>query len=410
MLSRSLTCIALILFLMLPARGSELNFGAIPWDLPYVADFSPNGRVLAVAQPAKASSVMLWDLQSGKLLGLLGKGDHTTSLQFSKDGKRIAQAVRGGALRVWQVGSGKKLWEARPAKSWGYYLSFSYDGQYLKSRGLGPKGDADTFTRVFDASNGHRVLDMMSGRFPIRWTPDNRLMRVGGDTITLFAPTRKGRAKGLVHDTPVEDLAFSDGRRFVVTLTYPSKLLEDQDRGSRLWAWDLQEGRLLKTLALQSKPRGLRIAPTSNMFAVLYADKSEIWQIDEKGAGFAADVAGEALFAPQDTAVVTVDDEGVDILSPTDFKPRAHIDGAANVTFSPDGQRMLLFRRGGGVATLWDLASGQKIAQSRERIDEAVFTPDSAMVLAGLVGSGDRCWDIPGTVKAGKFIVQKFPR
>jgi serine/threonine protein kinase len=69
--------------------------------------FRPDGQTLALG--VIDGPIQIWDLDAGKLQTTLNDPESRGSLAFSPDGKRLVT----GNLALWDVASGKKLWQTR---------------------------------------------------------------------------------------------------------------------------------------------------------------------------------------------------------------------------------------------------------------------------------------------------------
>jgi WD40 repeat protein/transcriptional regulator with XRE-family HTH domain len=86
-----------------PTLASALTQAGGKWPL-YVAEFSPNGKLLAAAGPGPA--VTLWEMSGSRATRLhgpiAGKGD-ALAIAFSPDSATLAVASRDGTVRLWDV-------------------------------------------------------------------------------------------------------------------------------------------------------------------------------------------------------------------------------------------------------------------------------------------------------------------
>src|SRR5262249_4691393 len=98
-------------------RLIDLRFGSrqieLPsqhaWTTPPLA-FSPDGKLAASAD--RVENVYLWDLEKVRLLATLrGHDQGVRRMAFSPDGKRLLSGGDDGTARVWEVPSGKPLFE-----------------------------------------------------------------------------------------------------------------------------------------------------------------------------------------------------------------------------------------------------------------------------------------------------------
>jgi WD40 repeat protein len=119
---------------------------------------TPDGTVLAGGGDA---GVQLWGADGKPLRKLAGPTDWVLALAFSPDGKRLAAGGYDGRLWLWEVDSGKKLFEVpahaptppkAPAPSnFVWSLAFSPDGKLLAV------GGSDGRVYLFNAPDGKFV-------------------------------------------------------------------------------------------------------------------------------------------------------------------------------------------------------------------------------------------------------------
>ena len=115
---------------------------------PYASslDFSPDGKVLAVAFYGTGQAIFLWDTQTGEEVQKLDGTASAYTIDFSPDGKFLLSAAR--ELRVWELASGKTVLQIPEPREWIYAIysgSFSPDGSLLTS------GGQDNAVIVWDA-------------------------------------------------------------------------------------------------------------------------------------------------------------------------------------------------------------------------------------------------------------------
>src|SRR5262249_38839537 len=108
-------------------------------DLRYLAQvvLAPVGKTAVAA--SGPLPITLWDLRTCNRLRAFGdpKSKDTASRGvFSPDGKTLASETSAGSLHLWEVATGKELWQER---SWGGIWpvcpAFSPDGKTLASVG-----------------------------------------------------------------------------------------------------------------------------------------------------------------------------------------------------------------------------------------------------------------------------------
>jgi WD40 repeat protein len=218
---------------------------AIVWDLEtrrirhriphegvaFVA-FSPKEAILATGSLGFADTLKLWDTHTGQsrvtLEGRLFESD--SSLAFSLDGRTLASGGRRGAVKLWDVATGRNLAMLMGHSAYVSTVAFSLDGRTLAS------GSWDGTVRVWDVADvdhpsprrtlaGHAALV-----WSVAFSPDGTtLASAGADgTVKLWDPaTGRERCTLVGHDHPIYAVAFSpDGQ-----------ILASRDGGGTIRLW-----------------------------------------------------------------------------------------------------------------------------------------------------------------------------
>jgi WD40 repeat protein len=142
-----------------------------------VVSFSPNGNLM-VAVSVESSTATLWDIPSGKkLFDLLGHTQPLYSAAFSQDGKRLATVGKDGIAMVWDAQTGKRIFTLAGHSASIWVAVFSKDGTRLATGGV------DGVAKVWDISDdptaGKEVLDLRGYSpfiFTLDFSPDGRYL------------------------------------------------------------------------------------------------------------------------------------------------------------------------------------------------------------------------------------------
>jgi WD40 repeat protein len=326
-------------------------------------NYSRNGR--RVAAGALDGSIRIWDPASGKELVRV-RGDAGPTLWFSRDDLRIAAVpVLGGKSRLWDAGTGRELailGESPPTDN--PALGFSPDGTRLAVAAgefvhlcdvqtgrrlaiLGPH--EQNVNHVAYSSNGKRIASSIHGA-PFAVHPWDA--HTGREVAVL----RDNRANGTV--------AFSSDGSFLISGTmYPDNMVR---------VWDSDTGRLRHALAghrnsiysFAFSPDGKRIASAS------YDQTGRLW--DAATGQLVAVLAG-------------------------------HTGRVTSVTFHPAGTH-LVTASDDATLRLWDARTGELVAVlvgHTGPIGAPLFTPDGTRLLSRSLDGTVRVWDIPLLARNG---------
>jgi RNA polymerase sigma factor (sigma-70 family) len=115
---------------------------------PVALAFSPDGQRLAVAQSPdqQADNLRVWDINTGKVLHVVGGKQAVHSLAFSPDGKMLATGGEDKVIRLWDTATGKQLSALRGHDGPVVVLIFSASGRVLVTAG----GEGDRTIRLWD--------------------------------------------------------------------------------------------------------------------------------------------------------------------------------------------------------------------------------------------------------------------
>ena len=269
-------------------------------DVLMSAAFSPDGKKVA---SIGYDTTIIWDTEAGKELRRLGDRNTNTNssggfdVAFSPDGKLIATAGGGGISRIWDVESGKKLYDLIGHNGGVNSISFSPDGKQVVTTSF------DGTARTWDADSGQQrhkfvVWDRESG-----------------------ANEQDVNARDSI---PVYSAAFSpDGERIVTAAGAVALNVE-----RRVIIWDAESGKeLQKVIGHGRDPGGHNISvfvysvafsPDGKKFVTAGGDRTaRVWDAEsgkelQKLVGHNDDVYS-AAFSPDGKKVVTAGRDAVRI-------------------------------------------------------------------------------------------------
>ncbi|WP_158264871.1 SHD1 domain-containing protein [Blastopirellula marina] len=196
--------------------------------------FSPGGEYFATG--GNDGRVILWDAKSLRPLrqwtDLKGV---VTDLAFSSDAKRLAASDKDGAACVWELESGKKMFDffGRSSSRGFGKLAFTPDDTLLlaiRGHGVG----------VYDAKRGSDLGRMETFGWVAGFLPDGSLLGVGNEADNdLVRRQPDGTAQVVWPHFPGGPIAISNNSRFVATF-FPHAV-QDGKRNfffARVEVWD----------------------------------------------------------------------------------------------------------------------------------------------------------------------------
>lgn len=192
--------------LLLPAPHGDTFHEPRAW-------LSPDGKLLALPFCTSAEprgKLLLVPLDDSGGFRLMGGQDFDVELAaFSPDGKRIATVARQTSVVVWDVATGEKVCEPKPAENCNVTgVAFTPDGKGLSSfqvqHGYYEKSISGAYT--WDAATGKLLSTWHlhhEGLPRVEWSPDGKQLAVERGATHFFAADGKyTRATGTPYDYP----------------------------------------------------------------------------------------------------------------------------------------------------------------------------------------------------------------
>ncbi len=388
--------------------------------------YSPDGRLLAVAD--QSGAITLWDAASRRRVGasLVGHSGPVNALAFSPDGQILASAGADGAVRLWtladmgEIGSEELAGHADDV--WG--VAFSPDGRTLAS------GAADDTIRLWDVETRQPIGQPLAGHTSyvtsLAFSPDGRLLASGSDDATVrLWDGASGEPVGEPlegHANTVWSVAFSPDGRTLASGSFDGTI--------RLWdvAGGQPPGPPLEghegwVRGVAFSPDGQTLASASDDSTVRLWDVSTREAVGEPLVGHGGPV-WDVAFSPDGQTLASGGSDGDVLLWSASVPHRlgqrllAEPGPVNRVAFSPDGS--LLAVAGGQLSGssednflhLWDMGDGTRVAAWEapgRQMTAAAFSPDGrklvsaradGMLLLWNVAAAGEAWE-PAGVLAG---------
>ncbi len=200
-------------------------------------------------EQADENPIGLWDPQSGKLRRTLRIPTRFDSLKFSPDDRTLVFWV-GAALRLWDVQSGKEVFQRPTHYASIRALAFTPDGKSLVS------GSEDRSVRLWDVASGRQLREFASHRWrcdSVAVTPDGSAILSGGYDGCLLVQDREGKVlRRMFVDGPPEKQTKPSFDIQAIAITADGKTAatysSDPDRSlTHYHVWDLVTGKQLNS-------------------------------------------------------------------------------------------------------------------------------------------------------------------
>ncbi len=376
--------------------------------------FSPNGKLLAtgsgVYKVGERGETKIWDVQARKEVFNLGETGLVESLCFSPDGSRLAEGGSGRGVRIWNTETGKPV---KQLVSAAMNVAFSPDGFCL----------AMTWNyqaSVWDVATGKKIYDLQPGQAHVRglaFRPDGRRLATGQRyatvmvwdvgamrTIGPWKQEQSGQIQWLAFHPDDSSLAWSTGRDV--------KLIS-RHTGKELWHWTGGGKLMVNAIAFCPNEDRLAVAVSpesgAETGAAIVLLQSSTGRVIQKFPYPHREIAvvayspdGRFLLASGwEESVYLLDARTGRQVSWIHHNPKGDL---ASCAFSPDGNIVAVQTRQG--TFLWDRTKEKMVLTIPAGgfwPTRLVFSPNGKRLLAGgtvfEVPTGRACFDInPGFV------------
>jgi WD40 repeat protein len=243
----------------------------------YSAEFSPDGKSIVIRDGtdifrgnekigsfiAKGNTVIVWNIETGKIFPVLKHQSEVTSAEFSPNEKNILTAC-GNISQIWDIETGTVI------------KSFNHQ-ESLESAEFSPDGGKiltisyDT-VKVWDIEAGSVLASFthQDAVFSARFSPDGTKIATGSqDETARVWDIKSGKIRfTFEHQATVTDAVFSpDGKRIVTT---------SQDKTAKIW--DIETGKVLASFAHADWVNSAEFSSDGNMI-LTSGSKVRIWEL-----------------------------------------------------------------------------------------------------------------------------------
>jgi WD40 repeat protein len=358
--------------------------------------FSPDGKLLASTSgwsytTTNVGQIFLWDLDSGAKRSELSGHDCSVGFggaAFSPDGQRLATAHGDGAIRIWDLQTGRIVQTLRRHSGLAIGVKYSPDGTQLASGGL---DGTVRLWRLGDQPAGE-ILGRHNGPvYAVAFSPEGKRLVSGGcdATARLWDVEHReeiNRFRG--HSDRVFSVSFAaEGRRIITG---------SSDGTARLWQAHATDNSRSQVFpypgagAFLFSPDGRWMIWNSRFWSV--AGMTEIRAL----------TGGLWCFSPDGRQFVTQGSEpGFQVWNVAEGKPE-HVRAVTTrtnltavwPTWSSDGNQVALIS-GGTNAVLWSTSSWQEIGSLHEAdwpITAQAFSLDGKWLATAFKNGQVRLW------------------
>jgi WD40 repeat protein/serine/threonine protein kinase/predicted Zn-dependent protease len=377
--------------------------------------YSPNGRCLATC--GGDATVKIWKEATGELLKTLrGHTGGVKDVVYAPDGRRLASAGSDKTIKIWDSETGQETLTLRGHTEIVMKLDFSSNGDLLVSSGLDG-------TKVWDATSADETSVSHALCVPghtsfvqsVSFSPDGRFLASAGSDRLI----KVWHVASLEHGMEPQALTLQADTDTDVSVAFSpdSRRLAAAGWGGSLKVWDLESGRPLLTLPLQTviqgddiqsiafSPDGRHVASLGpGALAVRDATTGEkLWL----GSVPAGDTYGLS-YSPDGRFVAASENDSVfiwDMETAKQVRSFGHGGRVRSVAYSPDGRR-LASASFDQTIRIWDVTHGQVIRTLRghtDRVMSVAFSPDGDRLASGSADSTVRVWHAASGQELGIF-------
>ena len=366
---------------------------------------SPNPKSLGKTQRGAVADA----LPSGAILRMgssrLSHSTWLTSVQFSADDQMVGAADSSGVVRLWDVATGKLIWE-KP-KSTGRKLAFSPDGTVLAIGGY-----YNRQTLLWDLERDESIRELPVNSRSIVFSEDGSMLATAGqDAVVRLWNPKTGEL--------LKEFAGHQGALYAVSISKDGRTLASGGGGDGTSAqhnevriWDIATGNEIAQLKeddgqqLRGWIYAIDFSADGKTLAVASPYAVRIWDIERRKQIHRLDKCSyDVSFSPTANLLVTPGDFG--IVDPKSGLQVTKLHGDVGVygcvAYSHSG-KMIASGNQAGYVQLWDAATGKEIVRRHGHkggIRCVDFSPDGTV--AASISRDDASIRIWGTATGNQL-------
>ncbi len=410
--------------------------------LPNAGDravFSRDGKRLATANGGRypTQSVVLWEVESGSKLRVLGGQRQVLGMAFSADGSLLAIGTRLGEVTLWNLDDFTHATLRQATGDWARSVALSHDGRWLAV------ALATQEVEVWDVGN-QRLAGRLRGHTwevnTVAYSPDGsqlasgsrdgtiRFWRPGPPTIQKLLPEVELSEEGFPIFTPdgrwmaapmengdlhIADTTTADWstRTVLPKAGLPqafsrdaSTLLTLVGEAGMLQSWNTASKTLLSTIRLQTTNANWMLSSTTPDGNFLALANSRLLEVFETRTGRSVErLRGhfDSIELSQDGRFVAcTTNRACTLWDVAAHRPvwtaKGHRDRILAVRFSPNG-KVIATASWDSNARLWDATTGKELAVltgHRTALKNCVFSPDGRTLATKGDDRSIRFWNL----------------
>jgi WD40 repeat protein len=357
---------------------------------------SPDSRLLVTGVEHE---ICIWEIASGRLLfNHRGHTDWVVTLAFSPNGNILASGSHDGTVRLWDARTGQCLKTLRGHSDRVLTISFSPDGNTLAS------GSSDRTIELWQVSDG-TCLDTWQEAHSDRimaviFSPDRKTLITGGDDgfVKLWCLSTGGC---------LNKIATHINWMLAIALSHDGTKLAIGSDGNKVRIFDVMTGDCLKTLQGYNQCAwSVAFSCDDRCLATGNEDRTvQIWDVSTGKrlrtlSGHSNRVWSVSFSSDRSMLISVGEDEIVkiwDALTGQCLKTmESHSNMVSSISFSGDG-RLLISGNKDKSIRLWDVDTGEcvKVLKGHTNwVPAVVFSPDSQTIASGGDDKSVKLWDV----------------